>query len=125
VPISAEFLIQMEAWKGQDLDDVRGGIFQGVNTANGDEVEAQGGWIEGMYKLSKTTSFHAGVAMDNPRNHDLAAGGREKNKIWYLAVRLNYDPITLGFEYLDWTTEFRGFKDGTNHRVDAFVSYAF
>ncbi|MFN3467913.1 MAG: hypothetical protein ACK4WF_09480, partial [Candidatus Brocadiales bacterium] len=43
LPMLPTLLAKGEAWFGQDLDDVRGGIGQGINTSLGREVDSQGG----------------------------------------------------------------------------------
>ena len=46
IPIWEDLIyIRGEGWTGSNLDDVRGGIFQGVN-ADGEEIAAMGGWFE-------------------------------------------------------------------------------
>ncbi|HUR29233.1 MAG TPA: hypothetical protein VM509_13680 [Planctomycetota bacterium] len=114
-----------EAWKGEDLDDVRGGIFQGINTTTGDEIESRGGFVELGVKITTHTSLFAGWSNDNPENSDLNANGRAENQIWYGAARWNYKPVAFGLEYLDWTTKYIGLDDGTDKRVVAFVAFNF
>ncbi len=122
--------VKGEAWKGKDLDDVRGGILQGVNVTTGDEIRGEGGFVELGVRPIKWMSLHAGYSTDNPRNGDLptsgATVGRNLNEIYYLAWRGYFDPIEIGLDYLNWTTEYNGgFDKGQDNRFQAFVSYKF
>jgi hypothetical protein len=114
-----------ELWKGKNLTDVRGGILQGINTVTGQEVRSQGGWFELGAKPAKWFSVHGGFSFDDPRDADLAAGARAKNEIWYLAFRGMFDPIEIGFDYLNWTTKYVGFLKGDDNRVQAYIMYKF
>jgi len=117
--------IKGELWQGENADDVRGGIFQGVNTVLGREIESRGGWAEVGVKVHQRVALYGGYSYDNPDNADLPAVGRSLNKIWYGAVRMNYDPMEIGFEYLNWTTEYVGFQNGDDNRIGAFIAYKF
>src|SRR5688572_1654720 len=54
LPIFEGLDLQAELWSGSNLDDVRGGIGQGVNATAGDpdlgeEIDSTGGWIQAGY----------------------------------------------------------------------------
>jgi len=117
--------LKSELFQGENLDDVRGGIRQGINATTGEEIESKGGWAELGFKTSATNSLHAGYATDDPEDSDLNAGGRAENEVWYLASRWNFKPVTIGLEYLNWTTDYVGFDEGTNNRFVAFIAYNF
>jgi hypothetical protein len=117
-----------EAWTGRNIDDLRGGILQGINTGTGKTIRASGGWGEVMVKPVNWYAFYAGYSTDNPRNVDLPAQAPAENRIWYLANRLNFDPIEFGFDYLNWTTDFKdpaGKGRGQDNRFQAYISYKF
>ncbi len=114
-----------EGWAGKNVDDVRGAIFQGINTTTGEEIASKGGWAEVGWKTGPNYSVHAGYSRDDPDNKDLNQGGRETNKIWYLANRFTFDPIEIGLDYFNWTTEYLGFDEGDDNRFQFFVSYKF
>jgi hypothetical protein len=119
-----------EIWTGKNLDDVRGGILQGINVTTGREVHAEGGWIELGARPLKWFSISAGYSTDNPRNSDLPTSGptvgRTLNRIYYGAFRGFFDPIEIGFDYLNWTTDYAGgFGRGTDNRFQTFISYKF
>lgn len=112
-----------EIWGGRNLDDVRGGIFQGINATTGSEIRSRGGFAElGVAAASWVTLF-GGISRDNPIDSDLNAGGRKANDIWYVATRSDFGPVQLGLEYLNWTTKYRGFGEGDDHRIGCFIAY--
>src|SRR5262249_29111416 len=114
-----------EGWAGANLSDVRGGILQGINRTTGEEISAKGGWGEIGYKIESWWSISAGWTTDDPDNGDLPSGGRSLNRVWYIANRFAFKPIDMGVDFLHWRTEYQGFGDGTDNRVQAFVSYSF
>ena len=125
LPLGEQFYLKGEAWRGRNLDDVRGGIFQGVNTTTGNEIHSQGGWIEAGFNLSKTVLLAAGFTEDNPQSSDLNAGGRDRNTVAYAAIHFNYDPVEFGFDFMHWHTQFKGQKGGLDHRFQAYIQYSF
>lgn len=131
LPLLADKIwLKGELWKGKNLDDVRGAILQGINVTTGDEVRAEGGFIELAGRPLKWMTLHAGYSTDNPRNSDLptagATVGRALNEIYYAAWRGYFDPIDVGFDYLNWTTEYNGgVGKGQDNRFQAFISYKF
>lgn len=122
---SDKLSLKTEAWVGENLDDVRGGVFQGINATTGEEIASKGGFIELGWKTCDRNSLHFGYANDNPENSDLNANGKAENSAWYVASRWNYKPVTFGLEYLNWTTKYVGLGDGDDNRVVAFVAYNF
>lgn len=123
IPLGDRFWIKAEIWHGSNVDDVRGGIFQGI--VNGDEVVSRGGWIELGFKVTDTYSVSIGYATDDPDNSDLASGGRALNRTAYLANRFVFGPVGIGLDFLHWRTEFVGFDKGTSNRVNAFIYFKF
>jgi hypothetical protein len=117
-----------ELWMGKNLDDIRGGILQGINTTTGEAIRAEGGWGEIAFKPKKWYSLHVGYTFDNPYDVDLPAQAPALNNIWYVASRFYLDPIELGLDYLNWTTYFKdpaGRGKGQDNRFQAYVSYKF
>lgn len=126
LPVYSDVIgFKAEWWTGENVDDVRGGIFQGINRTTGDEIEAHGGFAELSYKVSDNLSAYVGFANDNPDNEDVGAQGRAENVIKYAALRWNYKPVAFGLEYLDWTTKYVGLDDGDDNRFVGFIQYSF
>ena len=113
-----------EAFTGENLADVRGGIFQAVSMT-GEEIDSEGGWLELVFQATPNCSLHAGYALDDPEDDELDANGRSENEIAYLAVRRKWGPLSAGLEYLNWTTEYVDLDEGDANRVQAFLAYNF
>ena len=124
VPIAPALTIMGEAWLGKNLTDVRGGIFQGINTADGDEIRARGGWVEIGSKV-EFWSPSVGLAIDDVDDDDLGDGGRDLNRVIYLTNRLEWSPVQVGLDYLYWETHYKAFSKGNNNRVNLFVAYKY
>jgi hypothetical protein len=124
VPFGKTFTFMGEGWKGRNLDDVRGGIFQGIN-ATGREIHSQGGWAELGWARSKVWAMHGGYTVDNPDNGDVGAGGRAANRVGYVGVRWNYDPVEFGIDYMRWVTDFVDDPSGRDNRIQTYVSFKF
>jgi hypothetical protein len=115
-----------EFFRGHNLDDVRGGIFQGVDPVTGEEVHTQGGWVELGWKVRPTVTVAVGVSQDECDDDDInPAGGRERNRVAYAAVNFNYDPVEFGIHYMRWHTAFEGVRGGLDNRVQVFIAYHF
>lgn len=131
LPLYEGLELQAEFWSGKNLDDVRGGIGQGVNVTAadpdlGDEIEARGGWIQLGYKATETWTVYLGYSYDDPDDGLPASAARDKNTVIYLGNRLKFGAVTFGIDYLNWTTEWTGsFDDGTDNRFNLFAQYNF
>jgi hypothetical protein len=128
VPIYRDILtLKSEVWSGTNLDDVRGGIFQGV--VGGESLDSTGGFAEVNWKVNKTVSFHSGYVVDDPDNHQLmmgtGSGSRALNETYYVGARFNFDPVQLGVDYIHTDTGFLGAADGELDRIQAFLQYNF
>jgi hypothetical protein len=126
--------VKAEAFRGHNLDDVRGGIFQGVDPVTGEEVQSQGGWLEVGWKVKPTMTVAGGFSQDKVDSGDIAnygayaptaIGARERNRVVYAAVNFNYDPVEFGFHYLRWSTQFKGARGGLDNRFQFFIAYNF
>ncbi|MBI4565855.1 MAG: hypothetical protein HY716_14300 [Planctomycetes bacterium] len=131
LPLWEALDLKAEVWAGRNLDDVRGGIGQGVNNTAGDpnqgqEIDARGGWVEVGYQALDCWTVYLGYSFDDPDDNLPASGARDKNVIVYLANRLKFGNVAFGADYLNWTTEWSGgFKDGTDNRFNLFAQFNF
>ena len=131
VPLYKDMVsLRGEVWTGKNLDDIRGGILQGINPANARRIQATGGWAELMLKPRKWYSLHGGYLTDNPRDRDLPAQAPKLNSVWYLGGRLYFDPVEFGLDYLNWTTYFKDTVAGAegkgqDNRIQTYMSYKF
>lgn len=126
VPLTPRWTLRGEAWTGENLSDVRGGIGQGVDAATGEEISSRGGWVELGFRGGGPYSAFAGATRDDPDDDDLGPGARTDNRAWYLVQRLDFDgAFQVGLDYLHWTTEFVGLADGTDDRFNLYLIYFF
>lgn len=126
VPLPGSLAFRGEAWTGENLSDVRGGIGQAVNTATGREIASRGGWAELGWKSGGAYSVYAGGTLDDPDDDDLRPGDRTENSAWYLVQRLDFArAFRVGLDYLHWTTEYVGLDEGTDNRLNLYVIYFF
>jgi hypothetical protein len=125
IPLAASLYLKGEAWFGSNLDDLRGGIFQGVNGVTGNEIDSHGGWAEIGWNASPATLIAAGYSVDDPDNGDVGVGGRSRNRVVFFAIHWTYDPVEFGVDVLRWHTEFVGQRGGLDNRVQAYIAYHF
>ncbi|MFP3940646.1 MAG: hypothetical protein ACOC7L_01890 [Acidobacteriota bacterium] len=126
VPVGPRLTLRGEAWSGENLSDVRGGIGQGVNVTTGEEIASQGGWAELAWRATDVYSLYGGATLDAPDEEDLAPGDRKENRAWYLVQRLDLDgAFRVGLDYIHWTTEFVGLDEGTDNRLNLYLIYFF
>ncbi len=124
IPVHDRVTLYLEFWTGTNLDDVRGGIGQGV--AGVEEIDATGGWIEVQVKVSDVWTPLLGIYMDDPDDEFLAAGAPDKNFTIAFGNRMKFGPITIGADYLNWKTEYvNSSNDGTDNRFNFFIQYNF
>ena len=126
IPITEEWKVKGEVWMGENMDDLRGGIGQGINATTGDEIGADGFWVELNYAYSRTTHLFAGVSVDDPDDHDLPTLGRDRNKAIYIGAHYSvWNPIRLGWEFTHLNTEYLGQADGDASRARVWIAYHF
>ncbi|MEO6595157.1 MAG: hypothetical protein ABIP94_10435 [Planctomycetota bacterium] len=118
IPVCSSVTFRGEAWTGQNLGDVRGGIGQTINTQLGREIGSTGGWAEVVYALTAKTRFHAGASLDDPDNDDLsttlASANRRRNQTTYFGTVVDWDGgVRTGLDAIYWETDYTG-PDGTN-----------
>lgn len=125
VPLASDKLwLQGEIWSGENVDDVRGGIFQGVN-ALGEEIAATGGFAELGWKASGTLTLFGGLSTDDPDNADVNLNAPNDNTVAYLAANWKFEQVRIGLEYLNWVTQFNGLEEGDANRFAAWIAYYF
>jgi hypothetical protein len=133
IPITDTITFRGEAWLGEALSDMRGGVGQSINTVTGEEIASRGGFAELWWQASEKVRFHVGGSIDDPKRGDLSVGGgppalpaRDRNEVGYLGTLITWHPrFKTGLDVLYWNTDWVGTKDGDMIRVDAFVMYTF
>lgn len=118
--------VQGEVWQGKNLDDLRGGIGQGVNGTT--EIEARGFWAELGYAPCEHSNLYVGLGVDNPVKSDLAYvnTSRDRNQVVYIGAKSTYlKPVILGLEFFSYETQYRVDEEGDLNRVKFYVMYTF
>src|SRR5262245_56746972 len=83
---------------------------------------ARGGWSELSFKVSRYWSLHPGWTLDNPVTPDVPSGGRTRNSAFYIGNRIAPGgSLLIGVDYLRWTTNYQGFGQGIDNRVNLFL----
>ncbi|MBI2901858.1 MAG: hypothetical protein HYY17_16865, partial [Planctomycetes bacterium] len=95
------------------------------NATTGDEIASTGGWAELGWKPLDWYAVSLGFAIDDPVSDDLPATGKTLNRIFYLANRLTFGSLEFGLDYLNWTTMYKGFDDGTDNRFQFYAAFKF
>ena len=91
----------------------------------GQEIEAEGGFLELAFAATDSLTLYAGYSFDDPEDDDLDPHQRSKNEIPYAAARWRFGSLRLGLEVLDWSTEYVGLDDGDALRSVAWIAYYF
>jgi hypothetical protein len=127
IPILRNLSLKGEVWKGKGLSDVRGGIGQSVNTANGRVIDAAGGWAELSYVFNSHYTAAVGTTLDNPDSDDItAANGRIRNRAHYITNRFTVSHgFSFGLDYGNWQTKYKALPLGNNNRFNLFVQQSF
>ena len=126
VPLAEKVLLRGEGWWGRNLNDIRGGIAQGINPNTGREIRARGGWAELNFRVSKYWMLLPGFTDDDPVDADIPNGGRTRNRSVYFGQRItpsgNY---MIGVDYYRWRTDYKGSRAGIDNRMNIFFQYSF
>lgn len=126
LPLTSRLALRGEGWWGRNLQDIRGGVAQGINPNTGREIRARGGWAELAYRVSKQWTLYPGYTVDDPVDEDVAARGRTRNRTFYVGNRITPGgPVTFGLDYLRWRTDYKGLARGVDNRVNIFLQYNF
>jgi hypothetical protein len=126
LPVTRKLLALGEAYTGNNLADIGGGIDQGVNPMTRHTIRGAGGWLELAALPSSHHMLAIGTSIDAARAADLVDGDRERNQTFYGVLRYKpLDALQLGVEYLHWRTRYRAAADGVANRIDLHASVMF
>lgn len=134
--MARDFLqIRSELFTGRNLNDLRGGVGQGVNAVDGDEIDSKGGWMELKYTFNDFWNITGGYAVDDPQDSDLPVivpgegdnPSRKDNKTFYLTNWFNFgSKLDVFIVYENHQTSFFGSdNDGDVNRFSTFFRYTF
>ncbi|MEK7486689.1 MAG: DcaP family trimeric outer membrane transporter [Planctomycetota bacterium] len=129
IPIHERFTFSTEMWWGHNLNDLRGGIAQGIDTFHGKEIEAFGGWFSGKVKITDMLSASAGYTFDNPQDEDVsdfpAATGRFRNQAYFINnVWELGSGFSTGYEYQYMLTAYSR-KDQSNYNNRGMIFFMY
>ena len=117
---------QGTVWTGENLDAYFGGIRQGINAAQQKGIRAEGGWAQLMMHPTRKLNVNVGYALDDPKDEDLNAGNRTKNRSVFASV---FYPLVPGamvmFEYMNMQTSYIDLPSGNNDRFQLALAYNF
>lgn len=125
LPLGRAMTWSGEAYTGNNLADIGGGVGQGVGMT-GKTIHAVGGWFEAALKPTQRHTLAFGLSGDYARASDLMPGERRANGTMYGAIRYLPKPsLQLGLEYLYWRTQYQEMSAGVANRFDAHLSVLF
>ncbi len=126
VPLPYGFWLKGEGFYGKTLGTYFAGIGQSFNTTTLEGIRAWGGWGQLGWIASPSLRFHVGASVDNPKNDDLAVGGRSLNRFYYANFMYNVTPAVLtGYEITQAMTQYKQQPNGTDLRHQVSVMYKF
>lgn len=146
LPIADKVLLKGEYWTGKNLDTYLGGIGQGVVMTNATGTKAiDGTGLAGTYNITDVQTIKArgrwlnlqlgpfgkwnyglGYSNDDPKDDILINGARcENTSKWLNAVYNLNEAVTMGLELMRSETDYIGFNEATNNRIQSSVIYRF
>ena len=134
LPLSDRLLFASELFTGANLDDYWGGIGQGVNRDNVNNIKAirsHGGWAALRYAASPETTLSLGAGMDDPNDDDLpnptaTLSVRTLNETQFISVTHRITPnFILGGQLSHWRTDYKNQQEGDAIRAQTSVTYSF
>jgi hypothetical protein len=124
LPFSPRVTLTAEAFTGRALDPFLGGSNEVVDFAAGKATASSGGWLALNVKPSAAWSVNVGAATDDPRNSDLHAGARSRNRIAFANVWFSFAKSALvGFEASYMDTQYLGLE--TVHAVRGQLAFQY
>ena len=117
--------LRAEAYAGRGLRGLGGGgIGQNV-AANGEPLSDRGGWAQLNMEASSLARFGLGCGVDQPRESEVAAGGRLRNESCaaYSIVRPS-GPLFVGAELRQISTRYAA-SSVTNYHVSLAIGFEF
>ena len=125
-PFTDVLVVMGEAYLGDNLADLGGGIGQGVNATTGKPIRSMGGWIEAAILPTRKHMLSFGTSVDTTDREDIETGDRMRNRTIYGVLRYKPRPaLQLGLEYLNWRTQYKGMGDGIANRYDVHFTVFF
>lgn len=125
-PINKWLTLKAELFRGENLNTYFGGIGQGVNTDDMNEIASKGGWCTASLGPWDQWSFNAGIGIDDVDADDVNSGDRTLNRaVFANAIYALNQNADVGVELSHWRTDYKGAGDADDVRVQASLKYKF
>lgn len=119
-------LLKGEFFKGKNLDSYLGGIGQGLNLADGMEIESTGGWASLSIPVGNKVTFSIAGAVDDPDDDTLASGQRSFNSSFWGNINFALvKNVGVGLEIARWSTEYKDGEEYESVRGQLAFTYSF
>jgi hypothetical protein len=118
--------VQGEAFVGQALGFLNGGVLQSTNSRTFAAIRTRGAWGEVYYYIHPCLHTHWGVGVDNPIDRDLAVSQITRNEAWF--ANLIWDitrQLRVGFEVTWRETNYVALPDNSGAGLHTQVQWAF
>jgi hypothetical protein len=129
-PLSRKATLKAEAYTGLNLTAYLGGIGQGVNLDQGQEIGDTGGWISLDLGPYSYLVHHMGVTVSDVEDDDIDPGDRSFNSsIFWNGVYSVTERVQFALELSYWNTEYKQSEPETDSansfRTQFAVMYRF
>lgn len=128
IPLHDRVTVSGEWWWGRNVNDLRGGIGQGIDTFHGKEIDAWGGWFSTKIQATDMLSVSFGYTFDNPQDEDVedfGATGRRFNQMMFINNVWDFGSgVSVGYEY-EYILTYYNRKDGSNYDNRAIVYFMY
>jgi hypothetical protein len=125
-PVTSWLTLRGEVFTGENLDQVLGGIGQGVDMTTFEEIGATGGWLAAELAPCTDVTVNLGAAVDDVDDDDVGPGARTRNRsVWANVVWKPVPHVSTGFEVSHWETEYRDSRTGRALRLQISIWYSF
>lgn len=126
LPLHQKVTLKAEGFTGMNLDTYLGGIGQGVNRTEMDEISSLGGWAAVDVKPVDKWTCGVGVGMDNPNDGDLNKGDKTQNVTTFGNVKYDITKaLCTGLEISYWNTQYKDKSTGDSVRFQTSLIYTF
>ena len=126
LPVTKWLTLKGEYFFGENLDAYLGGIGQGIDTVELEEIYSTGGWGAATIGPFSALTFNLGATVDDPDDDDLDVGARTINQSYFgnVVYKVN-SAVKVGFEVSYWLTDYKEMDEGDSIRFQSSMIYAF
>ncbi len=129
VPLTERCGFRGEAFTGQGLAGIYGGVSQSIDynptthLGSRNSIHSTGGWAEFWWDWTECLHYRVGCGVDDPNNSDLEAASIERNSVIYTNLVYDFTKfLRTGVEYSYWATDYRpgnvGGESGRAHVLE-------